>query len=154
MSATHRYEVAALRDLEELRSSAHPIGLIGVEQHFGANGAGRELAAGVLLELRQVHAGVAVHAVAGIDSQALPPAAQVAEGAVVDGPPLLVVPQPADAAVVPAQPRLASLALRCILIGVRNSQAMCGIHMLENAELGERVNCFQWEENFAVRINV
>ena len=56
-------------------------------------------------KLGEVHACVAVHAVAGVHSQALPHAAQVAEGAVVDGAARLVVPQVADAAVVPRHRR-------------------------------------------------
>ena len=93
--------------------AANPVGLVGVEEVLGADGAGGQVAAGVGLELGQVHAGVAVHAVAGVDAQALPPAAQVAEGAVVDRAPRLVVPQPADAAVVPPQACAAGTALRC-----------------------------------------
>ena len=60
-----------------------------------------------------MHARVAVHAVAGVDAQALAAAAEIAEGAVVDAAPFLVIPQPADAAVVPAQPGVALHALAC-----------------------------------------
>lgn len=67
----------------------------------------------MLLEFRQVHAGVAVHAVAGVNPQAMSPPTQVAEGAVVYAAPLLIIPQAADAAVVLAQPRVTLSALSC-----------------------------------------
>ena len=92
----------------------HPVGLIGVEQVLSADGASVQVSAGVLLEFREVHAGVAVHAVAGVNAQAFPPPAQVAEGAVVDAAPLLVIVQVADVAVVPRQPLVTMLALSCI----------------------------------------
>ena len=61
-----------------------------------------------------MHAGVAVHTVAGIDSQPLPPSAEVAEGAVVNAAAPLIVPQPTDAAVVLAQPGVAIDAFSCM----------------------------------------
>ena len=56
----------------------------------------------MLAKLGEVHAGVAVHAVAHVNAQATPQAAQVAEGTVVDAAPLLVIVQMADVAVVAA----------------------------------------------------
>ncbi len=81
--------------------SAHPVGLGGLEEGLGAYGAGGEAAAFVGGKLGEVHAGVAVHAMACIHPQALPHAAQVAERAVVYRAPRLVVPQMADVTVVP-----------------------------------------------------
>jgi len=80
--------------------AARPVGLRRVEQVVRADGARAQVAALVPRELGQVHAGVAVHAVARVHAQAAPAPAQVAEGAVVDGARRLVVPQVADAAVV------------------------------------------------------
>lgn len=68
-------------------------------------------------ELREVHAGVAVHAVARVDAQALSHAAQVAEGAVVDGAPRLIIPQVADVAVVPRHCRPTLRARPCTTQG-------------------------------------
>ena len=67
----------------------------------------------MLLELRQVHAAVALHAVAHIPAQPLPQATQIAEGAVVDVPTRLVIEELADGAVVPRHASVASLALSC-----------------------------------------
>ena len=63
---------------------AHPVGLAAVEEVLGAHGAGGKVAALVGGELREVHAAVALHAVAGVQPQPRPPPAQVAVGAVVD----------------------------------------------------------------------
>ena len=68
----------------------------------------------MLLELCQVHAAVALHAVAHIPAQAFAQAAQVAEGAVVDVPPWLIVKQLADVAVVAGHVNVAGLTLSCI----------------------------------------
>jgi len=59
--------------------------------------------AGVRVEQAEAHAGIALHAVEEVDTQALAAPAHVAEGAVVDGTPRLVVPQVADVAVVGCQ---------------------------------------------------
>lgn len=56
--------------------------------------------AGVCVEQAEAHARVALHAVEKVDAKALPAPAHVAEGAVVDRAPRLVVPQVTDAAVV------------------------------------------------------
>lgn len=47
---------------------AHPVGLAGIKEVLGADRARGDVAAGVLLEFSEVHAGVAVHAVASIHS--------------------------------------------------------------------------------------
>lgn len=67
----------------------------------------------MLAELGQVHAGVAVHAVAHVDAQATPQPAQVAEGTVVDAAPLLIIMQMADVAVVARQALLTVMAVSC-----------------------------------------
>ena len=67
----------------------------------------------MLLELSQVHAAITLHAVAHIPAQALPQAAQVTEGAVVDVAPWLVVKQLTDAAVVASHASVAGSALTC-----------------------------------------
>ena len=67
----------------------------------------------MLLELSQVHAAVALHAVAHVPAEALAQAAQVAERAVVDVAPGLVVKELADAAVVACHADVAGAALRC-----------------------------------------
>ena len=72
----------------------------------------------MLLELSQVHTAVTLHAVAHIPPQALPQAAQVTEGAVVDVPPPLIVKQLADAAVVASHPGVAGPTLSCSSRGV------------------------------------
>jgi hypothetical protein len=91
----------------------HPVGLVGVEEVLGAHGACRDVAALVARELGEVHARVALHAVARIDAEALADAAQVAVGAVVDLAPRLVVVQVADVAVVPGQDLAAGAAAGC-----------------------------------------
>lgn len=58
------------------------------------------LPARVLVEQAEAHASVALHAMEEIQPQALPPPADVAEGAVVDAPAGLVVKQVTNAAVV------------------------------------------------------
>ena len=68
----------------------------------------------MLAKLRQVHAGVAVHAVAHVNTQAPPQTAQVAEGAMVDVTPLLVIMKMTDMAVVLCQSLLAVLTVSCI----------------------------------------
>ena len=67
----------------------------------------------MLLELSQVHAAVALHAVTHVPPQALAQAAQVTEGAVVDITPRLVIKQLADAAVVACHAGMAGPALSC-----------------------------------------
>jgi hypothetical protein len=57
----------------------------------------------VCSEQAEAHAGIALHAVEKVHTKALAPPAHVAEGAVVDGPPRLIVPQVADVAVVGGQ---------------------------------------------------
>mmetsp|Transcript_7552 Transcript_7552/g.21405 ORF Transcript_7552/g.21405 Transcript_7552/m.21405 type:complete len:258 (+) Transcript_7552:273-1046(+) len=59
------------------------------------------LATSVLLKQREAHARVAFHAVEEVDAEALPPAADVARGAVVDVSAGLIVKEVADGAVVP-----------------------------------------------------
>lgn len=68
----------------------------------------------MLVELCEVHAGIATHAVAGIHPQALADATQVAERAVIDGPLLLIIPQAANAAVVLCHALPAAAAFRCM----------------------------------------
>ena len=91
----------------------YPVRLVGVEQVLRTHGAGRQVAAFMAIKLGQVHAGVAAHAVAGVHTQPLAQATQVAEGAVVDGPLLLIIPQATDAAVVPRHCHAAACTLRC-----------------------------------------
>ena len=67
----------------------------------------------MLLEFSQVHAAVALHAVAHVSAQALAQAAQVAEGAVVDVPPGLIIKQLADGAVVACHAGVAGSTFRC-----------------------------------------
>lgn len=62
----------------------HPVGLVAVEQVLGAHGAGGQVAALVARELGEVHAAVALHAVAGVQAQPRAAPAQVAVRAVVD----------------------------------------------------------------------
>ncbi len=71
----------------------------------------------MLLELSQVHAAVALHAVTHVPPQPLPQAAQVTEGAVVDVAPWLIVKELADAAVVVCHAGVAGPALSCSSIG-------------------------------------
>lgn len=95
------------------RVSAYPVRLGGVKEGIRADRAGRKVPAFVRWVLVQVHAGVAVHAVAGINAQALPQAAEVAERAVVDISAGLVIPQIADCAIVSRHPLSASTAACC-----------------------------------------
>ena len=90
----------------------------------------------MLAKLREVHAGVAVHAVAHVNAQAPSQATQVAEGTVIDAAPLLIVVQVADMAIVASQLLLALMALSCMppsnvcqltipLGGARNNTTAC-----------------------------
>ena len=92
---------------------AHSVRRVAVKEVLGADRAGGQVPALVLLELSQVHTAVTLHAVAHIPPQALPQAAQVTEGAVVDVPPGLIVKQLADAAVVACHAGMAGSALSC-----------------------------------------
>ena len=67
----------------------------------------------MLFELSQVHAAVALHAVAHVSAQALAQAAQVAEGAVVNVPVRLIIKQLADVAMVARHAGVARLTFRC-----------------------------------------
>ena len=67
----------------------------------------------MLLELSQVHAAVALHAMAHVSAQALAQTAQIAEGTVVDVPPRLVIKQLADVAVVACHAGMAGYTFRC-----------------------------------------
>ena len=67
----------------------------------------------MLLELGQVHAAVALHAMANVPAKALAQTAEVAEGTVINVPPGLVVEELADAAVVARHAGVAGAALRC-----------------------------------------
>lgn len=69
--------------------------------------------AGVCVEQAEAHARVALHAVEEVNPQALPAPAHVAEGAVVDRTPRLVVPQVADATVVGSQLGVAGRTRAC-----------------------------------------
>ena len=95
------------------REAAYPVWLTGIKKVLGADGACGDVAAGVLLELGEMHAGVAMHAVASIHAQAPPPPAQVAEGAVVNAASHFIVPKPADSAIVLSHPCPAVAAFRC-----------------------------------------
>ncbi len=92
---------------------AHSEWKIGIKEVLGADRTRREVSALVLAELGQVHAGIAVHAVAHVDAQAPAQPAQVAEGAVVDAAPILIIKQVADVAIVACQSRLAMMAFGC-----------------------------------------
>ena len=91
----------------------HPVRRVAVEEVLSADRARGQIPALVLLELSQVHAAVALHAVTHVPPQALAQAAQVAEGAVVDVPPWLIVKELADAAVVACHAGVTGLALSC-----------------------------------------
>lgn len=91
----------------------HPVGRVAVEKVLGTDWAGGQVSALVLLKLSQVHAAVALHAVAHIPAQAFAQAAQVAEGAVVDVPARLIVKEVADGAVVARHAAVAGPAVRC-----------------------------------------
>ena len=123
-------------------ADAYPVGMGGVEEGVRADRAGRKVAALVCGVLGEVHAGVAVHAVAGVDAQALPHAAQIAEGAVVDVAPWLVVPQVADAAVVPRHALPAAAAAGCTARGTSefdsSTQASCPLPTLRAAGCTEQ----------------
>ncbi len=95
------------------RVGAYPVRLGGVEEGIRADRARREVPAFVRWVLIEVHAGVTIHAVAGINAQALPQAAEVAERAVVDVSAGLVIPQIADCAIVSRHPLSASTAACC-----------------------------------------
>ena len=90
-----------------------PVGRIAVKEVLGTDRAGGQVSALVLLELSQVHAAVALHAVAHVSAQALAQAAQVAEGAVVDVPARLVIKELADVAVVTRHMGVAGSAFGC-----------------------------------------
>lgn len=96
---------------------AHPVRRVAVKQVLSADRASGQVAALVLLELSQVHAAVALHAVAHVPPQPLAQAAQVTEGAVVDVPPRLVVKELADAAMVACHAGVAGPALSCSSTG-------------------------------------
>lgn len=91
----------------------HPIRRITVKQILCADRAGGQVPAFVLLELSQVHAAVALHAVTHISAQAFANAAEVAEGAVVDVAPWLIVKELTDVAVVARHTCVAGTALSC-----------------------------------------
>ena len=95
------------------RVGAYPVRLGGVEEGIRADRARRKVPAFVCWVLIQVHAGIAVHAVTGINAQALSQAAEVAERAVVDVSAGLVIPQIADCAKVSRHPLSASTAACC-----------------------------------------
>ena len=118
-------------------ADAHPVGMGGVEEGICADRAGCEVAALMCRVLREMHAGVAVHAVAGVDAQALPQPTQVAEGAVINIPPRLVVPQVADTAVVPRHRLPAAAAAGCTAQGTSefdsSTQASCPLPILRAA---------------------
>ena len=92
---------------------AHPVRRVAIEEVLSADRTGGQVPALVLLELSQVHAAVTLHAVTHVTPQALAQAAQVAEGAVVDVPPGLIVKELADAAVVACHDGVAGPALSC-----------------------------------------
>ena len=94
-------------------AEAHPVGRVAVEEVLGADRTGGQISTLVLLELSQIHAAVALHAVAHISPQALAQAAQVAEGAVVDVPPGLVIKELTDVAMVAGHPGVAGAAVSC-----------------------------------------
>ena len=82
----------------------------------------------MLLELGQVHAAVALHAVAHIPAKALAQPTQVAERAVVDVTPRLIIEQLADVAVVTGHGLMAGLALGCRA----DSEAALTCHMVQH----------------------
>lgn len=94
-------------------AKAHPVGRVAIKKVLSTDRAGGQVSALVLLELRQVHAAVALHAVAHISAQTFAQAAQVAEGAVVDVPARLVIEQLADVAVVARHAAVAGPAFPC-----------------------------------------
>lgn len=99
--------------IEAAWGGTHPVGGVAVKEVLCADRAGGQISALVLLELRQVHAAVALHAVAHIPAQALAQAAQVAEGAVVYVPARLIIKQLADVAVVACHAAVAGPAVGC-----------------------------------------
>ncbi len=112
----------------------HPVRRVAIEQVLSADRASGQVPALVLLELSQVHAAVALHAVTHVPPQALAQAAQVTEGAVVDVTPRLVVKQLADAAVVACHAGVAGPALSCSSTGgLIHSLAHSLIHSLTHS---------------------
>ena len=105
---------------------AHPVRRVAVEKVLSADWAGGQVPALVLPELGQVHAAVTLHAVAHVPPQALPQAAQITEGAVVDVPPWLIIKQVADAAVVACHGSVAGPALSCSSTVVEFGLLGCG----------------------------
>lgn len=63
--------------------------------------------------LRQVHASIALHAVAGVDPEAAPDTAQVAEGAMIDGAARVVIIDMTDGAMVTGHRDATILAVAC-----------------------------------------
>ena len=81
MSCCSRGEHA---DLVLMHQIAHPVGLVAVEEVLCAHRARGQVPALVVRKLRQVHAAVALHAVARIQAEPGAAAAQVAVWAMVD----------------------------------------------------------------------
>jgi hypothetical protein len=79
--------------------AAHPVRLGALVQILLTDGARVELPALMPRKVGQVHARVALHAVAGIQAQPLPLTAEVAVRAVVDLVGVVIVPQVTDAAI-------------------------------------------------------
>lgn len=91
----------------------------------------------MLFELSQVHAAIALHAVAHVSAQTLAQAAQVAEGAVVDVPPRLIIKELADVAVVARHAGTAGMTFRCTTGGKTEFKSRKGRAGVGMVHLGE-----------------
>ena len=92
---------------------AYPIRRVAVKKVLCTNRAGGQVLTLVGLELGQAHAAVALHAMPGVPAQPLAKAADVAEGAVVDFAPRLVIKQLADVAEVAGHAGSTGMAAGC-----------------------------------------
>lgn len=103
--------------MPQMAADAYSVRGVAVKQVLGTDRTGGQVSALVCLELSQAHAAVALHAMSGILAQSFPHTTDIAEWAVVDVPPRLIIKQVTDVAEVSRQTGPTGMAVSCNATG-------------------------------------